>query len=341
MMSNMFCRIFAAALVVSALSLYSIPGVPLPLQDLAAEEEAVAARCTYNVDEQTFQMRLAPAAVYPAWTSDKGTAAVEERFWMAETQVTYALWHQVRTWAEEQGYVFAQAGCEGTAVGAGSWHSGYEKAGRFPSQRKYEPVTAVGWRDCIVWCNALSERLGYTPVYTYDGAVLRDSTQAAACDSAVQGDGDGFRLPSSAEWELAARYQGNDSSRGAIYGDGMYWTPGNYASGGIGPIYRPAAEEAQEQVSDVAWFAENSDIDGSGMRTHAVGQKEPNALGLYDMSGNVWEWCFTAGGPGGRHRVLRGGHWYGDYRVLRVGYSTTMPPDMALPRHGFRLARSQ
>lgn len=67
----------------------------------------------------------------------------------------------------------------------------------------------VSWRDSIVWTNALSEMLGYEPVYTYEEKVIRDSTNDTACDNAEQEKtATGFRLPKSNEWELAARYKG-------------------------------------------------------------------------------------------------------------------------------------
>ena len=128
-----------------------------------------------------------------------------------------------------------------------------------------------------------------------------------------------YRLPTEAEWEYAAR--GGNRSGGYEY------------SGG-------------NSIDDVAWYSKNSDD-----KTHPVGTKAPNELGLYDMTGNVWEWTSDYYGAGSR-RVTRGGSWYygvGSCRVsYRYGYETENRYDhlglrLAFsPRYdnvGFRLAR--
>jgi formylglycine-generating enzyme required for sulfatase activity len=129
-----------------------------------------------------------------------------------------------------------------------------------------------------------------------------------------------YRLPTEAEWEYAARSGGRAEK---------------YAGG--------------DQVESLAWFDENSDGE-----THPVGLKRPNGLGLYDMSGNVWEWCqdlfdgnaytkhsvkkpvITAGGP---DRVIRGGSWNLDAWSVRCARRFGFPPDYLGPGLGFRLAR--
>jgi formylglycine-generating enzyme required for sulfatase activity len=197
-------------------------------------------------------------------------------FSIGETEITYELWYAVRTWAEGNGYTFANPGREG--------NDGTD--GAAPTVAGQEPVTYISWRDAAVWCNAYSEAMGKTPVYKYNNAVLRESESNAVSAGSGKAElavsdpaANGFRLPTEAQWEYAAR--------GGVPSTSTPWTD-TYAG--------------SNTIDGVAVYATNS-----GSKTAAVKSKTANTLGLYDMSGNVFEWCqdvYT-----GTSRVVRGGSW--------------------------------
>ena len=140
----------------------------------------------------------------------------------------------------------------------------------------------------------------------------------AYCEWLSRKTGQSFRLPTEAEWEYAAR--GGNKSRGYKY-------------------------SGSNSIDDVAWYTSNS-----GSKTHQVGTKSPNELGVYDMSGNVWEWCqdwygdYSSGsqynptGPSsGSSRVNRGGSWFYGARICRVSYRNGNTPDNRYNGSGFRV----
>ena len=281
---------------------------------------------------------------------------------LGKTEVTYKLWHEVLTWAESNGYTFANKGREGNA----------ETEGAAPTEAgKEEPVTTISWRDCIVWCNAYTHKTNNAEsecVYRKKDnhtIVLKDATDGAACDAAYADMGKkGFRLPTEAEWEYAARWQGSDKTNAAQYGD-VWLTKLNSASGAKKPIGFSGLtlpegetwESLRDEVTRVAvydeWWDGSNWVDQPTevTKTAAVKSKAANAIGLYDMSGNVWEWCFDwygdieantvtdpQGGASGSLRVKRGGRWSYYASSCTVGGRSYDSTDYRYNGLGFRLA---
>jgi len=213
-------------------------------------------------------------------------------FWMAKTEVTQELYESVM----------------GTDP---SYFTG-------DSSR---PVEQVSWYDAVAFCNALSQKEGLSPVYTITGTKVKADFGK-----------NGWRLPTEAEWEYAARGGSQAASHNVKFA-------------------------GSASLDDVAWYKDNSEKE-----THPVGSKTPNELGLYDMNGNVWEWCwdwygsypwvffnlFQGGtqtdpkGPvSGMYRVIRGGSWYDDGDSCTVSYRKSSTPDGGYNDIGFRVVCSQ
>jgi formylglycine-generating enzyme required for sulfatase activity len=166
-----------------------------------------------------------------------------------------------------------------------------EVMGSNPSSFKGDnlPVEDVSWLEVIEYCNKRSIREGRTPAYTVNGTSVSWNRNA-----------NGYRLPTEAEWEYAAR----------------------------GSQAVTVSYSGSNNIDVVAWYGGNS-----GNKTHPVGTKQPNSFGLYDMSGNVWEWCwdwhgaYASGsqndpqGPAtGSDRVIRGGSWNDDASFCALSF---------------------
>jgi formylglycine-generating enzyme required for sulfatase activity len=173
------------------------------------------------------------------------------------------------------------------------------------------PMYNVSWHHAIEYCNRRSKKEGLAPVYSGIGDNITFDRGA-----------NGYRLPTEAEWEYAAK-------------------------GGRNQPYPAFEFSGSNSADEVAWYNKNS-----GNSTHPVDQKAPNALGLYDMSGNVWEWCWDwygnyssasqtdpVGASSGHDRVIRGGSWGSSGQFVRSAFRSFYSPSYRGFNLGFRILR--
>jgi formylglycine-generating enzyme required for sulfatase activity len=215
-----------------------------------------------------------------------------DTFYLGRNEVTWGLWQKVRDWAAANGYDIGHVG------------SGCDLD---------HPVTSISWHNAVKWCNARSEMEGLEPVYTVSGAVYRDGQSIPDQDLTASG----YRLPTEAEWEFAAR--GGNLTNGYVY-------------------------SGSNDIESVGWYLGNTfgiscDMyDGHG--TSPVGEKAPNELGINDMSGNVWEWCWNASEVDPDARMFRGGSFRYGESLCTMTYRYYYPPHSTGLSFGFRIARN-
>jgi len=181
-----------------------------------------------------------------------------------------------------------------------------EVMGSNPSYFKGDnlPVEQVSWLDVIEYCNRRSVKEGLTPAYSGSG-------NSISCNWSANG----YRLPTEAEWEYAAKGGNKDPM-----------------------VYEYSGSNS---LDTVAWHSGNS-----GSRTQPVGTKAANSLGIHDMSGNVWEWCwdwygtYPSGASSGSNRVNRGGGWSNSAAYARSAFRGYDTPTVRGSNIGFRLVRN-
>jgi formylglycine-generating enzyme required for sulfatase activity len=263
----------------------------------------------------TVNLRYVPATPDGGFQRDSGISnisTISAGYWMGETAVTQGLFEAVM----------------GSGVRPGNFTANPEDRRNADGWKKL-PVERVSWYDAITFCNKLSIKDGKTPVYS-----VTVSSVEVDWDNAAQNlRAGGYRLPTEMEWMWAAM--------GATEGGPEVQNSG-YAKG-----YAGSAEgSGVTNIGKYAWYKNAADTNGghANSKTHEVGKKLANELGLLDMSGNVEEWCwdwYAAGygtgakndytGPAGpaTSRILRGGCW--DYDTVHCSVASR---DWGGPHYG-------
>lgn len=244
-------------------------------------------------------------------------------FYMARHEVTKALWDDVKQWATNHGYSFESSGV---------------------ANNPNHPVQQVSWYDAVKWCNARSEKEGLPPAYFADAVwtTVYRSGELNLAETNVRWQGAGYRLPTEAEWEKAAR--GNFDGKRFPFGDTINQSEANYWS-------------TTFETFDVAGTAGPHPLASEFPNVLPVGTFRPSGYGLYDMAGNIWEWCWdyygdtwysdarastdNTHGPSsaswGGDRVYRGGSGVDIAWKSRVANRADAPPRFAMGHFGFRV----
>jgi formylglycine-generating enzyme required for sulfatase activity len=257
-------------------------------------------------------------------------------FLLQARETTKAQWDEVWAWARDHGYIFDNY----LPTGSVSHTTGDGKAGA-PDH----PVVGISWYDAVKWCNARSQKEGLRPCYYADVGFnnVFTSGQIDLSNNLVDWRADGYRLPTEAEWERAAR--GGLEGKLFPWGDTITHAQANYFS----------SVERDYDISPTRGYHPAYWRDRAPF-TAPVASFSPNAFGLFDMAGNVFEWCWDVyetdyylisprenplGPDSGTFRVNRGGSW----NVVHGGWTRVAVRNWDFPYNtmadrGFRVAKN-
>jgi formylglycine-generating enzyme required for sulfatase activity len=240
-------------------------------------------------------------------------------FWMDETEVTQLEYDRLMSEAYSD-YITTD------------WHEPYGLGDEYPAYSLY-------WGDAVLYCNARSRASGLDSVYTYSEILGTPGGLCELVDPVTDFSADGFRLPTEAEWEYACRAGSSHD---------FYWDRDH------DPY--PATEADSSEIDTQAIWWSNSwslGVDDPLFGAYPVASRTANGYGLYDMAGNLYEWCHDWYGPYGSEDVtdptgaasgswhtVRGGSWGNDVYYLRSSNRTFHVPDYAYYFIGFRAVAS-
>jgi formylglycine-generating enzyme required for sulfatase activity len=243
-------------------------------------------------------------------------------FMMAKHEITLELWDSVMNWGRDHGYPDLPAG-----NGKGRNH----------------PVYGISWGDAVKWCNALSEKEGLTPCY-YTATNKQNIARKGRVDIGnqhVNWEVNGYRLPTEAEWEFAAR--GGLAGKRFPLSNEITHEHANYHGS---PLIE--YDKSQREGTVPALMS-------SKPYTAVIGSFQPNGFGLHDMAGNVSEWCWDFYDPSygtpepqlknphgpdkGQNCVVRGGSWRHTAAEARCASRFSLPGNLPAAHVGFRVVR--